>query len=113
MEDDDALLTEERTRIGGGWRVGLMALEGLGSGWQSIVTAGNGSICFEGQDPLSQESSHRACLQKAPLGYIVTTSFDSHVTLYVSQSTIYNQSKLMILAFETCVSRGLVKSGVT
>ena len=67
MEDDDALLTEEGTRIGGGWRVGLMALEGLGSGWQSIVTAANGSICFEGQDPLSQESSHPVYLQKAPL----------------------------------------------
>ena len=86
MEDDDALLTEEGTRIGGGWRVGLMALEGLGSGWQSIVTSANGSICFEGQDQLSQESSHPICFQKAPLGYMVTISFDSHDTIYVLQS---------------------------
>ena len=71
FEDDAALTLQERSRIGGGWRVGLMALEGLGSGWQSIVTAANGSICFEGQDPLSQESSHPAYLQKALLGAIL------------------------------------------
>ena len=34
FEDDAALTLQERSRIGGGWRVGLMALEGLGSGFR-------------------------------------------------------------------------------
>ena len=32
--EDAALTLQERSRIGGGWRVGLMALEGLGSGFR-------------------------------------------------------------------------------